>query len=249
MENRPRIGAIGEQFCVGADSAVTQLQAGAIDVYAEGLAAADLPSIQQAGLKYAAYNGLYYDILYNPAQCTNGKLNPFQDRKIREATNWLYDRNYLNQEIYAGGALPKWFAIQTQGPDYAEIADKARELEVKYAYNFDKANQVIGDEMKTLGATQGADGKWAFNGEPVSLIFLIRPDSDGTRKPIGDYVASQLEKVGFTVDRQYKKSSEASPLWIGSDPVECQWSMYTAAWSSTVLSRGTRSWKMARARR
>ena len=44
-------------------------------------------------------------------------------------------------------------------------------------------------------------------------------------------------KVGFTVDRQYKKSSEASPLWIGSDPVECQWSMYTAAWSSTVLSR------------
>ena len=222
---------------VGADSAVTQLQAGAIDVYAEGLAAADLPSIQQAGLKYAAYNGLYYDILYNPAQCTNGKLNPFQDRKIREATNWLYDRNYLNQEIYAGGALPKWFAIQTQGPDYAEIADKARELEVKYAYNFDKANQVIGDEMKTLGATQGADGKWAFNGEPVSLIFLIRPDSDGTRKPIGDYVASQLEKVGFTVDRQYKKSSEASPLWIGSDPVECQWSMYTAAWSSTVLSR------------
>ena len=101
---------------VGADSAVTQLQAGAIDVYAEGLAAADLPSIQQAGLKYAAYNGLYYDILYNPAQCTNGKLNPFQDRKIREATNWLYDRNYLNQEIYAGGSLPKLFSTRSSAP-------------------------------------------------------------------------------------------------------------------------------------
>jgi len=222
---------------VDAGSAVTQLQAGAIDVYAEGLAAADLPSIQQAGLKYAAYNGLYYDIQYNPAVFTNGKLNPFSDRKIREATNWLYDRNYLNQEIYAGGALPKWFAIQTQGPDYADIADTARELEVKYAYNLDKANQVIGDEMKTLGATQGADGKWAYNGEPVTLIFLIRPDSDGTRKPMGDYVASQLEKVGFTVDRQYKKSSEAGPIWQSGNPEAGEWSMYTAAWSSTVLSR------------
>ena len=222
---------------VASDSAVTQLQAGAIDVYAEGLAAADLPSIQQAGLKYAAYNGLYYDIQYNPAVFNNGKLNPFSDRKIREATNWLYDRNFLNQEIYAGGALPKWFAIQTQGPDYADLADTARELEVKYAYNLEKATQVIGDEMKTLGATQGSDGKWQFNGEPVTLIFLIRPDSDGTRKPIGDYVASQLEKVGFTVDRQYKKSSEAGPIWQSGTPENGEWHMYTAAWSSTVLSR------------
>lgn len=218
--------------------AVTQLQAGTIDVYAEGLAAADLPSIQQANLKYAAYNGLYYDIMYNPAQCKDtSKLNPFSDRKIREATNWLYDRNYLNQEIYAGGALPKWFAIQTQGPDYADLADTARALEVKYSYNLDKGKQVISDEMKTLGATQDESGKWQFNGQPVKLIFLIRPDSDGTRKPIGDYVASQLEKAGFTVDRQYKKSSEAGPIWQKSDPVECQWNMYTAAWSSTVLSR------------
>jgi len=221
---------------VDSSSAVTQLQAGAIDVYSDGLAAADLPSIQQAGLKYAAYNGLYYDLLFNPAEFKNGKLNPFSDRKIREAVNWMVDRNYINQEVYAGGALPKWFAIQTQGPDYADLADTARELETKYSYDLEKATQVIDAEMTTLGATK-TDGKYTFNNEPVSLIFLIRTDSDGTRKPIGDYVASQFEKVGFTVDRQYKKSSEASPLWIGSDPTEGLWSMYTAAWSSTVLSR------------
>jgi peptide/nickel transport system substrate-binding protein len=91
--------------------------------------------------------------------------------------------------------------------------------------------------MTTLGATLGADGKWMFGDKPVNIILLIRTDSDGTRKPIGDYVASQLETVGFTVDRQYKKSSEAAPLWIDSDPVECLWSVYTAAWSSTAISR------------
>ena len=69
-----------------------------------------------------------------------------------------------------------------------------------------------------MGATMGADGKWQFNGKPVTLIFLIRNDGDGTRLPQGEYFAQQLEALGFTIDRQEKKSSELSPLWIGSDP-------------------------------
>lgn len=223
---------------VAGDSAVTQLKAGAIDIYANGLSSADLPSIKDAGLSYSDSNGLYYDMLYNPAVCKDANLlNPFSDRKIREATNWLYDRNYINQEVYAGGGLAKFFTIQTNGPDYADLADVARALESKYAYNPEKAKEVVKTEMEGMGATMGADGKWMFKDKPVTIILLIRPDSDGTRKPIGDYVAGQLETVGFTVDRQYKKSSEASPLWIQSDPVECLWGAYTAAWSSTAISR------------
>jgi peptide/nickel transport system substrate-binding protein len=91
--------------------------------------------------------------------------------------------------------------------------------------------------MGTLGATAGADGKWQFNGKPVSLIFVIRSDGDGTRKPLGDYIANQLETLGFTVDRQYKKASEASPIWIGSDPADGKWNMYTAGWLSSGLTR------------
>ncbi len=223
---------------VTADSAITQLQAGAVDVYAGGLSSADFPAIKEAGLSYGSSNGLYYDMMYNPGVCSDAtKLNPFSNRKIREATNWLYDRNYINQEIYAGGGLAKFFPFQTNGPDYADLADVARSLEAKYGYNPDLAKQVISDEMTAMGATLNADGKWEFGGAPVTLITLIRPDSDGTRKPIGDYVSGQLETVGFTVDRQYKKSSEASPIWVGTDPVECQWNVYTAAWSSTAISR------------
>jgi peptide/nickel transport system substrate-binding protein len=223
---------------VTADSAITQLSAGAIDVYAGGLSSAQLPDIKKANLSYGASNGLYYDILYNPAVFKDTKvLNPFSDRKIREATNWLYDRNYINQEIYAGGGLPKFFPFQTNGPDYADLADTARSLEAKYAYNPDKAKQVISDEMTAMKATLGADGKWQFNGKPVVLNFLIRPDSDGTRKPLGDYVGKQLESVGFTVNYEYKKSFEASPIWAKSDPAAGQWNLYTAAWSSTAISR------------
>ena len=223
---------------VTSDSAVTQLNAGAIDIYAGGLAANNLQAIKDAKLNYGTSNGLYYDMMYNPAvfKDTN-TLNPFSDRKIREATNWLYDRNYINQEMYAGGALAKFFPIQTNGPEYADLADVARGLEAKYAYNPDKAKQIISDEMTAMGATLGADGKWQYKGKPVKIIFLVRPDSDGTRKPQGDYITKQLESVGFTVDEQYKKASEASPIWIGTDPADGKWSAYTAAWASTAISR------------
>jgi peptide/nickel transport system substrate-binding protein len=222
---------------VKADSAVTQIQAGAIDTFAYGLTSANLKSIQDAGLSYASSMGTYYDIMYMPATCTDpNTLNPFTDRKIREATNMLYDRNYINQEIYAGGALPKFFPITTNGIDYADLADVARGLEAKYAFNETKAIADIATEMTSLGATMGADGKWQFKGKPVNLIFLIRSDGDGSRKPMGDYVAAQLEKAGFTVDRQYKKGSEAAPIWQGTN-VTCEWNVYTAGWGSTGLSR------------
>jgi peptide/nickel transport system substrate-binding protein len=108
-------------------------------------------------------------------------------------------------------------------------------LESKYAYNLEKAKEVIDAEMPAMGAELGADGKWQFNDAPISLIFLIRSDGDGTRQPIGDYVSNQLESVGFTVDRQYKTSSEAFPIWLGTSAVDGQWHLYTAGYNSSGL--------------
>jgi peptide/nickel transport system substrate-binding protein len=223
---------------VTADSAVAQIQAGAIDIYSRALASDRLQEIKDSGLCYAQSYGGYYSILFNPATFTDtAVLNPFTNRKIREAANWLIDRDYINQEIYGGGSLPKYNAIATQLVDYTSVIDVARGVEAYYAYNPDKAKEVIATEMTAMGATLGADGKWEFNGAPLVLAFLIRNDGDGTRLPIGDYFATQLESVGFTVDRQYKKSSEASPIWIGSDPKEGLWNLYTAGWVSSGLDR------------
>src|SRR5574341_916911 len=223
---------------VSADSAISQVQAGAIDLFSFNLSSKELNAIKAAGVSYSQGYGGYYDIMFNPAVFKDTTvLNPFSDRKIREAVNWAIDRNYVNQEIYGGGSLPKFFALTTNLVDYTGVVDVARELETKYAYNLDKAKQVISAEMTSLGATVGADGKFQFKGKPVSLIFVIRNDGDGTRKPLGDYVANQLEAIGFTVDRQYKKSSEASPIWIGSDPVDGKWNLYTAGWLSSGLTR------------
>jgi len=222
---------------VDADAAVTQIQAQAIDIYASGLSSADLPAIKDAGLKYSSQNGLFYELTFNPApEFATGALNPFSSAKVREAMNWLIDREYINQEVYAGGGLAKFFPITTQFPDYADQAEVVRGLEAKYAFDVEKAKAAIDAEMLAMGA-ELVDGKWNYNGAPVTLIFLIRNDSDGTRVPIGDYVSNQLESIGFTVDRQYKTSSEASPLWVLGDPADGAWHIYTGAWSATIIDR------------
>jgi peptide/nickel transport system substrate-binding protein len=227
---------------VAGDSAISQIEAGAIDLFSYGLASDAYPAIKEAGLKYSQSYGGSYSILFNPAVFEDtARLNPFSNRKIREAMNWLIDRNYINQEIYAGGSLAKFFAITTQLVEYTDLIETARALESRYAYDLDKAKEVVSVEMKAMGAELGADGKWQYNGAPVTLIFLIRSDGDGTRKPMGDYVATQLENIGFTIDRQYKTFSEASPIYRGSIAKLGLWNLYTAGWLPTGLTRDERS--------
>ena len=74
-------------------------------------------------------NGTYYTIQFNPAVFTDtAKFNPFSNRKICAAQ--LPDRSQPHQsEFYAGGALPKWFALMTNFTDYADLVDVARALE------------------------------------------------------------------------------------------------------------------------
>jgi peptide/nickel transport system substrate-binding protein len=221
---------------VASDSAISQLQAGTIDFYSFNLASDSYPAIKEAGLQTTQAFGGYYGISLNPAVYTDTtRLNPFSNRKIREALNWLIDRDYINQEIYAGGSLPKLLPVTTQLVEYTNLIDTARKLEAKYAYNADKAKEIITTEMEGMGA-ELVDDKWQFNGEPVTLIFLIRSDGDGTRQPMGDYVSNQLETVGFTVDRQYKTSSEAFPIWQGTTAADGQWTLYTAGYIPAGLS-------------
>ena len=214
---------------------VTQILAGDVDIYAEGLPPAMAGEVKESGLKYAQNQGTYYDILFNPAAFTDGRFNPFGNKKIREAFNWLIDREYFVQEIFDGGAKAKFFPIVTEWPDYADLADTVRKLEGFYAYNPEKAKEVITAEMEGMGA-ELVDGKWTYEGEPVKLTFIIR--NDAARTAMGDWISDKLAEIGFSeIDRQYKSGSEASPIWIGSDPKEGLWNMYTAGWGASVISR------------
>ena len=227
-------------FSEQADNAlcIAQIQAGDIDICADGNTNPDDFKTVQADttLKYATSYGLNFGLLYNPVPTfADGRINPFGNAKIREAMNMVVDRDYVIQEIFGGLGAAKFSTLVGVFPDYARYIEVNRALEAKYAYNMEKANEVITAEMEALGAAKNADGKWAVNDEPLSIILVIRTEDE--RTPIGDYVANQLESLGFVVDRQYKSRSEASPIWARSDPNEGQFHIYTEGWINTAISR------------
>jgi peptide/nickel transport system substrate-binding protein len=219
-----------------AEAAVSKLNSGDLDLYAYSVAEAPVYQTVQSSPNLASSQlvGSSNEVMLNPAKFTSGSLNPFSDPQIGEAMNYLMDRDHIVQEIYKGLAIPKFSALTTVFPDYARYADLMRALEAKYAYNPEKAKAIVTERMQALGATLVAD-KWQFNGKPVKLIFIIRTEDN--RKPIGDYFSNQLESIGFSVDRQYKTRSEASPIWNQSNPADGLWNLYTAGWISPTVAR------------
>jgi peptide/nickel transport system substrate-binding protein len=219
------------------DAAISQLQSGDIDVYAYSVGGPERFEKVAAdeNLSYSNAYGSYTELSFNPAVCTDtAKLNPFSNPKIREAMNWAIDRDYVVQEIYGGLAQPKYTTFNSAFPDYAKYVDVFRAIEAKYAYNLDAAKEVITAEMEGMGATV-VDGKFQFNGAPVSVMVLIRTEDE--RRQIGDYVANQLNELGFTADPQYKTRSEASPIWVQGNPTDCLFNIYTGGWITTAISR------------
>lgn len=221
-----------------AEAAVSQLKAGEIDIYAYSVSDPTLFEDVKAdpNLSYSTAYGSYTEITFNPSGPTfqDGRLNPFSNPKIREAMNWLVDRNYIAQEIYGGLAVPKYTSLNSSFADYARYVDTCRQLEAYYAHDPQKAEEVITAEMEAMGA-ELVNGKWQYNGAPVTIIGIIRTEDE--RMAIGDYVSNLLEDIGFTVDRQYKTRSEASPIWNRSNPAEGQWHFYTGGWITTAISR------------
>ena len=110
------------------EAAVTQMLAGELDIYAFSVANPTLFTKvkENPDLAYSQSYGSTNELTFNPATFSDGRLNPFSNKKIREAMNWLIDRNYLVQEIYNGLAAPKLFCLNSAFPDYARYVDTAK---------------------------------------------------------------------------------------------------------------------------
>jgi peptide/nickel transport system substrate-binding protein len=219
------------------DSAVTRLLAGDLDVYAYNIAEAPIAEriYAEDSLSYYKSYGNYNDLTFNPVLILeDGSLNPFGDPQIREAMNWLVDRDYISQEITGGMSQPRYVPINLSAADQANFADVIAEMATKYAHNPEKADEVISERMVALGAEK-VDDIWTYEGEPVELVALIRIEDE--RLEIGDYVSNLLEGIGFTVTRDYKTSAEASTCWISSVPESGCFHFYTGGWVSTAISR------------
>ncbi len=228
---------------------LSMLENNEIQMYLSDINDADVFASVKTSTKvgYSMSYGLYYDLTFNPyGDLTNptfadGRLNPFCDPKIREAMNILIDRNYIAEELLRGMAKPKLFCLTSAFPEYGKLADILMTLEAKYSYNFDEAKRIIFERMVELGAVY-SEGTWTYNGNPVTIKMIIRVD-DPARTKIGNYVGDQLKLLGFTVERSYRTSREASPIWRAvSVPLsQGAFSIYTGGWITTAVDRDSSS--------
>ena len=73
-----------------------------LDVYAFPISSAGTYEriLDAEGLDYKTSFGSYNELTFNPSACDDtSKLNPFSVPRIREAMNWLVDREYIVAEI------------------------------------------------------------------------------------------------------------------------------------------------------
>jgi len=170
-----------------------------------------------------------YDLLINPVTPNEG-FNPFTIREVREALNWLVDRRYIAEELMKGLGLPQYTLFRVGSPEYVRYMDLMIAYERKYAYDFEKAKQVIIEAMTKAGAVM-RDGKWYYGDKPVVVKIIARVED--VRKDIGAYVAEQLKKVGFEVDLQVVPRTVAASKVIRGDPRTGEWHIYTEGWAYT----------------
>ncbi|NLJ75059.1 MAG: ABC transporter substrate-binding protein [Firmicutes bacterium] len=219
-------------------TAISRLQAGDIDLWA--YTSSDVTGfnavLADPNLDFYRAFGSYSEITYNTVgpNFNDGRLNPLSNRRIREATNMMVDRDYIAQEIYGGLAIPKYTLLNSSFVDYSRVVEKVRELELKYAPNLELADEIISEEMIGMGAER-IDGIWHYQGEPIELLILAR--SEDERAPLGEYIAEQFEKIGFKTVVDYRTGGEASPVWMMGDPWLGKWHVYTGGWSAPMVYR------------
>ena len=178
------------------------------------------------------------DMLFNPAS-TNVTasatiFNPFAVRAVRTAMNYLVDRSYIAREIYGGAAFPMTAVESSQTPEFARDPVYFASLEAKYPYSPSRASSMVTDAMSRVTDVTFASGKWNYKGTPIVIKLLARVEDQ--RHQIGDYLKTQLESVGFTVDEQVVNRATAVNVVYNGDPTGGAWMAYTEGFATTALT-------------
>ena len=179
---------------------------------------------------------LLVELTFNPVgpEYEDGRLNPFSVKAIREAMNLLLDREFIAREIYTRykeTARPWLFPVSPAFLGTLGLTDLAAELAQKYAYNFEKGKAVIHEEMTKLGAVL-RDNVWYYKNAPVKVKVIGRAEDE--RKPLAEYIALQLQKLGFEVEYKALSAREATAMVMSDKPEKGEWDLFTGAWLVSV---------------
>lgn len=215
------------------DRAPLDIEAGNMDLYLFGLkteAAQDLRGTE--GVELIDAPATQVSLILNPAPAREGELNPFSIKAIRQAMQYLVNREAIAQDIYQGAGEPQLTHVGPSDPDFLTIYDIDRGASI--SYDPELAREVITEEMAAAGA-EIVDGVWHFDGQPVRIKLIGRVEDE--RRDIADLVRSELEQAGFSVAITYDQFAPALQKVYSSDPAQFEWHIYTEGWGRSAPRR------------
>jgi peptide/nickel transport system substrate-binding protein len=208
------------------DQAPLNIQNGDIDLYLFGLKTAGAQSLQGAqNVRLIQAPASTLSLILNPAPAAEGDLNPFSIPQVRQAVQYLVDRNYIASDIYQGRALP--MVTNVTPLDYDQLTIFQTVASANIHYDADYAGQQITQAMQGAGA-QLQNNVWSINGHPITIKFITRVEDE--RRDIGDTVRVALEKIGFQVQPLYQQFGPATLAVYTTDPKTFEWHIYTEGW-------------------
>jgi len=212
------------------NTALEEVKNGNLDMYYYRISSDRLENSQsREGLKIFDSTGGSYSLLVNPAE--SEKINPFSNKDARFALNYLVDRKLIVNELMSGYGAP---TISYYGPTDPEYLTIIKELEsFNFKYNPTLAEEIISKSMTERGALK-IDNKWIMNDEKVKIKIFIRSD-DPVRKSIGEILSVELERIGFTVEKDYGDLNKAFVIVYGSNPADMKWNLYTEGWGRSAF--------------
>ena len=214
------------------NTALEEVRNGKLDLYYYRISSDRLKdSDSRDGLQIFESTGGYFSILLNPTD--SGEFNPFSIREVRHALNFLVDRNLIVNELLGGYGSQMISNYGIFSADYLGIIDVLESFQFRYNPSF--ANQIITEQLESAGA-QKINDVWHYDDEPITITFFIRSD-DPARKAIGEILSSNLESIGFIVEKEFGDLNKAFVVVYGSDPAEQKWHLYTEGWGSSGFTR------------
>ncbi|MEM1943983.1 MAG: ABC transporter substrate-binding protein [Candidatus Caldarchaeum sp.] len=208
------------------------LERGDMDIYLYSMRVSRLAALERnPDITMVRAPSLLLSLILNPAPDRRG-LNPFSLKEVRQAFQYLVDRDFVVRELYRGLATPMTSHLTPYDYDYALFFQQI--LDAGIRYDPERADRLITNALTGAGAVK-RDGKWYYGDKPITIKFIIRTEDE--RREIGDLVASELEKTGFTVERVYLPFAQAVARVYTTDPQEFQWHVYTEGWGRGALEK------------
>jgi peptide/nickel transport system substrate-binding protein len=215
------------------DRAPLDMEAGNMDLYLFGLKTKAAQAMRTTdGIELIDAPATLISLILNPAPAREGELNPFSILEIRQAMQYLVDREHIAQDIYLGAGQPMITHVGPNDPDFLTVYDIDRGSGI--VYDPERARDDIAAAMLDAGAELVND-KWHFDGKPIRLKLVGRVEDE--RRDVADLVRAELETAGFEVAITYDQFAPALQKVYATDPAAFEWHIYTEGWGRSAPRR------------